>query len=65
MSVTLASKTFMPWAFKKPLPTIVILKVKDLKTTNRDRKKVTKQGSILFSWHSIFKLQIPILTLYM
>jgi len=27
------------------LSTLVILKIKDLKTTNRDRKKVTKQGS--------------------
>jgi len=38
MSVALASKTFMPWAFKK-LHKLVILKIKDLKTTNRDRKK--------------------------
>jgi len=44
MSVALASKTFMPWTFKK-LYKLVILKIKDLKTANRDRKKVTKQGS--------------------
>jgi len=38
MSVALASKTFMPWTFKK-LYKLVILKIKDLKTINRDRKK--------------------------
>jgi len=33
---------------------LVVLKIKDLKTTNRDCKKVTKQGSkIQFSWHLI------------
>jgi len=34
----------MPWAFKK-LYKLVILKIKDLITTNRDHKKATKQGS--------------------
>jgi len=38
MSVALASKTFMPWAFKK-LYKSAILKIKDLKTANRDHKK--------------------------
>jgi len=38
MSVALASKTFMPWHLKK-LYKLVILKSKDLKTVNRDRKK--------------------------
>jgi len=38
MSVALASKTFMPWAFKKTLQTSNI-KNQRLKTTNRDRKK--------------------------
>jgi len=38
MSVALASKTIMPWAFKK-LYKLVILKIKGLKTANRDHKK--------------------------
>jgi len=45
------------------LLSLVISKIKDLKTTNRDRKKVTKQGSRYSSvdiW--LLKLQIPILT---
>jgi len=45
MSVALASKTFMYWAFKKTLQTSNIIKIKDLKTANKDHKKATKQGS--------------------
>ena len=33
---------FMPWAVKK-LHKLEILKIKDLKTKNRDRKKANKQ----------------------
>jgi len=42
----------MPWAFKK-LHKLVILKIKDLKTTNRDHKKATKQGSRCCSLESV------------
>jgi len=35
----------MPWAFKK-LYKLEILKIKDLKTNNRDCKKPIKKGSI-------------------
>jgi len=38
MSVALTFKTFMPWELKK-LYKLVILKIKDLKTNNRDCKK--------------------------
>ena len=34
--------SFMPWAVKK-LHKLEILKIKDLKTKNRDRKKANKQ----------------------
>jgi len=40
----------MPWAFKNKLE---ILKIKDQKTTNRDRKKATNQGSIYCSVGSV------------
>ena len=38
----------MPWAVKK-LSKLVILKIKDLKTTNRDRKKANKQDVTQYS----------------
>ena len=63
----------MPWAAKKPSK-LDILKIKDLKTTNRDRKKANKQDIRYYSIESngqdniqlplqlSLKLQIPILT---
>ena len=38
----------MPWATKKPSK-LDILKIKDLKTTNRDRKKANKQDIRYYS----------------
>jgi len=44
MSVALAFQNFHAFGIKK-LYKRVILKIKDLKITDRDRKKATKQGS--------------------
>jgi len=66
MPVALTFESFYALGIKK-LYKLIILKIKDLKTTNKDHKKGTKQGSrycsvesveyliymteILFSWH--------------